>query len=140
MGGNDPAPPHAYSTQLGGDYQSGYRADGYNVVIDPDQLRTSIDTFRQGLQGKDTGTLIETITTAMVGQDCFGQLPNAPSAFSEVHEFVQNHALAMREMGISLEDFVARVQAAADLGYQADPETKRQAAAAARHHGDMYAE
>jgi hypothetical protein len=137
MGGNDPA-PHAYSTHLGGDYQSGYTADGYNIVIDPDQLRSSIDTYKRGLAGMGPQDLITTVTNALIDSGAFGTLPNAATAFNEVQTFVKTHTSAMAQMGVSIEDFVARVQAAAELGYEADPETKRQAAM--RGHGRMLAE
>ena len=43
------------------------------------------------------------------------------------------HTDAMHRMGISIEDFVARVQAAAELGYETDPVTRQQAAFARAH-------
>jgi hypothetical protein len=134
MGGNDNA-PKAYSTQLGGDYETGYRADGYNVVIDPDKLQASIDNYRQDLRGQNPADLISTVTNALIAQGAFGVLPHAAAAYTEVRNFVRTHAEAMSQMGISLEDFVARVQAAADLGYQADPVTKQEAARYAHNLG-----
>lgn len=136
MGGRNDG-PRAYSTQLGGDYQGGYHADGYSVVIKPDQLTAAVNKFRSGLQDKSPADLNATLLSALVDEGAFGQLPNAQSAFGQVREFVQSHAHAMSEMGVSLADFVARVQAAADLGYQADPVTK---AEAAMRHGHMMME
>lgn len=128
MGGNDSGGPRAYSTQLDGSYDSGYHADGYNVVIEPGQLEESIRTYKRGLGGLGPTDLNTTIVNALIDAGAFGDLPNATSAYQELFTFVQNHMDAMRQMGVSLDDFVARVQAAADLGYQADPVTQRQAA------------
>jgi hypothetical protein len=133
MGGNDANAPHAYSTQLRGDYQSGYRADGYNVVIDPDTLKASIDKHRAELTGAGTQDMNTTIVNVLIESGAFGDLPNAGSAYNEVFAFVQSHTEAMHRMGVSLEDFVARVQAAAELGYESDPVTKQQAAYARAH-------
>jgi hypothetical protein len=127
MGGNDD-PTRAYSTRLGGDYQSGYHADGYSVVINPGQLEDSIKKFRTALDGQGPRELSQAVMGSLVAQDAFGRLPNADSAYNEVLTFVQTHAAAMSEMGVSVADFVARVQAAADLGYEADPATRAQAA------------
>jgi hypothetical protein len=120
--------PHAYSTQLSGDSESGYHADGYNVVIDPHALSESIETYKSQLQGKNLNDIVRTMMDSLVPQDAFGQLPSATAAFSEMKEFVSSHAQQMRAMGVSLDDFVARVQAAAQYGYQVDPETRRIAA------------
>ncbi|MDT4989007.1 MAG: hypothetical protein QOI74_3101 [Micromonosporaceae bacterium] len=130
--------PRAYSTQVGWDSQHGYHADGYNVVINPGQLADSVKQFRGGLEGQGPADLIKTVTDSLVAAEAFGQLPNAGAAYDEVRRFVHDHATAMSEMGVSVADFVARVQAAADLGYQADPATRNQAAM--RSHGRMRAE
>jgi K+-transporting ATPase c subunit len=130
MGGNDGSVPRAYSTQLGYDYQ---KSDGYNVVIDPDKLQGSIEHYKQGLAGKSPQDLNNTIVEALIDSSAFGMLPNATSAYNEVRKFVSAHTSAMHDMGISLDDFVARVQAAANLGYEADPVTKQRAAFARAH-------
>jgi hypothetical protein len=65
---------------------------------------------------------------ALVPRDAFGQLPSATTAYSQMADFVRGHAEQMQAMGVSLDDFVARVQAAAQYGYQVDPETRRIAA------------
>jgi hypothetical protein len=127
MGGNDENVPRAYSTNTGW-YTDRYKTDGYNVVIDPDNLQGSIDEFKRGLAGKSPDDLNNTIVASLIDSSAFGQLPNAESAYSEVLKFVKEHTSAMSAMGISLEDFVARVQAAAKLGYEADPVTKQRAA------------
>lgn len=133
MGGNDANPPRAYSTQLGGDYESGYRADGYNIVIDPSQLKKSIEKHRHELTESGTKDINATIVSTLIDLGAFGELPNASVAYNEVMTFVQTHTSAMSQMGISVEDFVARVQAAAELGYEADPVTRQRAAFARAH-------
>jgi hypothetical protein len=132
MGGND-TPPRAYSTQVDGDYSSGYQSTGYNVVIAPDELKKSIDTYRAQLANQSPEQLVQTLASALVSSDAFGKLPNAMSAVSQVRTFVDSHVTAMKTMGVSIEDFIARVQAAADLGYEADPVTKQRAAFAQAH-------
>jgi hypothetical protein len=127
MSGDDKK-PHAYSTQISGDSESGYHADGYNVVIDPHALSASIDTYKSQLQGQGVNDLVRTMMTSLVPQDAFGKLPSASAAYSEMSDFVNSHAAQMRAMGVSLEDFVARVQAAAHYGYEVDPATRRIAA------------
>jgi hypothetical protein len=137
MAGDDDKHPdggvHAYSTQVTYDTDTGYHTDGYSVVIKPDQLEASIAKFKQGLANQNAEQLTASVLDALVDAAAFGQIPHAISAYGELRQFVENHAGAMRQMGISVTDFVARVQAAADLGYQADPVTKAQAARAAGH-------
>jgi hypothetical protein len=134
MGGSDsnPGDPRGYSTQLGGNYENGYHADGYSVVIKPDQLTQSINQFKSALTKQNPEQLSNTLLNALIESSAFGSLPNAESAYAELQKFVTAHANAMSEMGISLSDFVARVQAAADLGYQADPVTREEAARQAK--------
>ena len=61
-----------------------------------------------------------------------GVWPNAPPAACQLQKFVNTHLEAMSKLGTSLADFVARVQAAQQLGTEADPLTKQLAARAAR--------
>ena len=137
MAGDDKQHPdggvHAYSTQVTYDTDTGYRTDGYSVVIKPGQLDAAIAKFSQGLANQGPAELAKTVMEALVDDAAFGQIPHAISASSELRKFVQDHADAMTRMGISVTDFVARVQAAAQLGYDADPATKAQAARAAAH-------
>lgn len=123
-------PPKGYSTttSYGND---GYSTDGYAVVINPDQLGAAVAQFRKGLDGKNTRDLSDTLNQALIDSSAFGQIPNAEKAHGELQKFVHTHLEAMSKMGISLADFVARVQAAAQLGTEADPVTKAQAARAA---------
>lgn len=120
--------PHGYSTRVG----SGYGTDGYSVKIDPATLRKSVDTFRKQLAGKSTQELTDTARSALIAEGAFGSIPNALGAAEELRRFVNEHAHAMQQMGISLADFVAHVQAAAEIGYEADPATKQAAALALR--------
>src|SRR5919197_4187781 len=78
MGGNQQPPPEpaGYSTQLGGEYGSGYHTTGYKkIIIDPDTLQDSIDTFRKQLDGKSIDDLRDTLTKAVVYPFAFGQIP-----------------------------------------------------------------
>src|SRR5438067_13212939 len=126
MGGHRPPPePAAYSTQIVGNYSSGYQTSGYKqVIIDPDTLNASIEEFRRKLDGQSPRQLVDTLVGAVVDPSAFGQIPNAETAFNTLQTFVTQHAEAMAQMGVSLADFIARVQAAAKLGYDADPATK----------------
>jgi hypothetical protein len=142
MGGHQPPPtPAGYSTQVGGDYSSGYHTTGYKqVIIDPDTLQSSIDDFRKKLDGQSPRQLVDTLTNALIDPSAFGQIPNASAAYEQVRKFVDDHAAAMSKMGVSLADFVARVQAAAQLGYESDPATKAAAAYARARYGRMLAD
>ncbi|HZC69205.1 MAG TPA: hypothetical protein VE442_00785 [Jatrophihabitans sp.] len=139
MGGNQQPPePAGYSTQMGGNYDSGYHTTGYRqVIIDPRTLDESINGFRKQLDGQSPRELMDTLTNAVVDSGAFGQIPNAEKAYSELKKFVSDHVEAMTSMGVSLADFIARVQAAAQMGYDADPVTRQQAAAARAHHYPM---
>ena len=92
-----------------------------------------------GWAGSATGVSLG-VVGAVVDPSAFGQIPNAETAFNTLQTFVTQHAEAMAQMGVSLADFIARVQAAAKLGYDADPATKAQAAYARAHHGPVQAE
>lgn len=135
MGGHQlPPEPAGYSTQIAGNYDSGYHTTGYKqVIINPEQLDTSIQNFKKQLEGQSAHDLRNTLMQAVVDTAAFGNIPNAQHAVEELTNFVNDHANAMDAMGVSLADFIARVQAAAQLGYEADPETKRQAAFAQAH-------
>lgn len=139
MGGQQQPPvPAGYSTQIGGDYTSGYHTTGYKqVIIDPDTLTSSINQFRKQLDGQGPTQLKQTLQQAMVDGSAFGSIPNAQHAVDQLTKFVTDHADAMEAMGVSLADFIARVQAAAQLGYDADPVTKQEAAYARAHHGPL---
>lgn len=139
MGGNQSPPdPAAYSTQMGGNPDAGYHTTGYRkIIIDPRTLDKSIGDFREKLKGQNTNELRQTLLTAMIDSSAFGRIPNAEHAAAELTRFVNEHADAISQMGESLADFVARVQAAAQLGYDADPETQARAAAARAHHWPM---
>lgn len=134
MGGQQPPDPAGYSTQISGDYSSGYHTTGYKqVIIDPEKLDKSIKQFHDQLAGQSPKDLRNTLMQAVIGSTAFGSIPNAEHAVAELTKFVSDHADAMDAMGVSLADFIARVQAAAQLGYDADPETQRQAAFARAH-------
>ncbi|WP_073388078.1 hypothetical protein [Jatrophihabitans endophyticus] len=97
--------------------------DGYAVKIAPGDLDASIAQFRGALQHQNPIQMQTMLGEAMQVDAAFGDIPNATSAYGQLRDFVQSHLEAMQEMGVSLEDFVARVQAAAKLGYEADPAT-----------------
>lgn len=135
MGGHQQPPePAGYSTQIGGDYSSGYHTTGYKkIIIDPKTLEQSIETFHKGLHGQSTNELKQTLHEAVIDSSAFGLIPNADAAYNELKRFLDDHADAMSAMGVSLSEFVARVQAAANLGYEADPVTRQRAAYARAH-------
>jgi hypothetical protein len=128
MGGQQqPAPPSAYSTRTtyGSD---GWRTDGHRVVIDPGTLQASVNTFREQLQGQSSAQLTQTLFEALGAANAFGDVPNAAQATVQLQQFVNSHAAEMAKMQDgTLVEFVARVQAAAQLGYETDPVTRRAA-------------
>jgi hypothetical protein len=134
MGGhNEPDQPVAYSDRVSYDADTGYHADGHQVVIKPDDLNDSIATFEKQLQGQNSRQLMQTLTDALGAADAFGQIPNADHAITEFTQFVQTHVEEMSKMSSkTLVEFIARVQAAAQLGYETDPATRAAAARAQR--------
>lgn len=137
MGGHQhPDVPAAYSDRVTYD-DSGYHADGYRkVIIDPSTLQNSVETFKKQLQGQNASQLAQTLSDALGAADAFGRIPNAGHANAELTNFITSHANEMAKMQDgTLVEFIARVQAAAQLGYESDPATR--AAAAQASHGRM---
>lgn len=135
MSGHHGGPPQGYSTQLTYvEKDGGLNSDGYSVTITPQKLRDAVEPLQKKLAGQGMFELTQSLQQAIGAQGSFGHIPNAGDVENAVVQFITSHLETMHKMGISLSDFVARVQAAAQIGNEADPAT-RAAAARARHLG-----
>lgn len=128
-GKHTPQEPVAYS------YNTTYKGEvtGHTVTIAPHQLDSSIKNFKDKTAGQGPTELTATLTAAMLSEGDFGTIPDSAAIAGELQAFINGHARVMESMGGVLDDFVARVQAAAQLGYQTDPETRRELAWAKIH-------
>lgn len=128
-GHHPPDKPVAYS------YNTTYEGSttGHSVTIAPGQLDGSISKFKSQMNGQGPTHLKRTLMDAMLATGDFGSIPQSPAIAQELQTFIMGHAAVMESMGGVLDDFVARVQAAAQLGYETDPETRRQMAWAKIH-------
>ncbi|WP_375484687.1 hypothetical protein [uncultured Jatrophihabitans sp.] len=108
---------------------------GHSVVIAPHKLEAAIKKFQQESVNQSPRHLKRTLESAMLSAGDFGSIPNASAVSKELMGFVSGHLAAMSTMGDVLADFVSRVQAAAELGRQADTET-RSTMKQARGHGN----
>lgn len=140
MGGSHQpsGPPTAYSTRTIYDQDHGWHTDGHKVVIDPHTLQQSVDFYKNQLQGKNANDLHQTLTDTMQAAAAFGKIPNSDHAMNELQKFIDSHVQEMAKMQDgTLVEFVARVQAAADLGYESDPATRAAAARGSAGHPGM---
>ena len=126
---NTPHPPVAYSY----DTTSNGETTGHTVTIAPGQLDASIKTFKEQASGQSPYALTQALHAALLTDGDFGKIPSSGVVADELDSFISDHVQVMSTMGDVLSDFVARVQAAAQLGYETDPETRRQLAWARAH-------
>ena len=124
-----PKQPVAYSSNRNDEGE----LTGHTVTIAPHQLDASITKFKHQSAHQGPTALIRTLQDAMLTDGDFGKIPDSGYVTNEVTGFIHKHTGVMSDMGHVLDDFVARVQAAAQLGYETDPETRRQAAWAQAH-------
>ena len=89
----------------------------YSVVIPVDKLETAANKIKkthptaEAMKGQ--------LRSAIVPSGAFGDIPGGPEAAKRLADSLDAHQRAMEQMGVSLVDFVARLQAAAQQADQA---------------------
>jgi hypothetical protein len=100
---------------------NGYTNDGYNVVINADDLLGRARHFQsQQAKGNDAR---QHLLDSVVPADAFGSIPGAAQAASRLRECLGKHMDAIAQAGVSIEYFAARVQAAGEIASDAEPAT-----------------
>jgi len=102
----------------------------YSVVIPADKLETAANDIKKTHPHLDAMSTY--LSDTLVPAEAFGTIPGGPEAAGRLHDSVKSHTQAMEQMGVSLVDFVARLQAAAQQAHRALQATSD--AAGGAHH------
>ena len=130
MGSPGNGEPTAYSTQIsdGGSVE----APRYSVTINPDQLKTAVKQVQTQLSQTHTQA-IQSLQNAVADEDAFGLIANSTHMYTQLNDFIHQHVAAMNAAHMNSQTFLLNVEAAAQIGTDADPATKAQAAWIKRH-------
>lgn len=99
----------------------GYTNDGYNVVINADDLLNRARHFQA--QQATGGDARQHLLDAVVPEGAFGNIPGGHDAAIRLRECLGKHVDAIAKAGVSIEDFAARVNAAGQIASDAEPAT-----------------
>lgn len=96
---------------------------GDTVTVSAERLQHAADALRG--PGTDAIHMQKNIQQALIPGSAFGDVPGGHDAYRRLASGVTDHTEALAQMGLSITDLAARVEAAAQMAAELNPLTKK---------------